>query len=121
LKPRAPVWATLALCVCVAACQSQSAREKAAEYAANRAAARSIADAANRAALSKPGAQVCRLVGVGIAQYDWIRGRVSEISGETIQVRLDSAGRFPQTLNGVGLAQGTLVRDEMSNWVPCSY
>lgn len=80
-----------------------------------------LAEAARRAALSKPGAQVCRQVGVGIAEYDWLRGRVSEIGGDRIQVRLDSAGRFPQTLNGVSLAKGTLVWDEMSNWVPCSY
>ena len=111
----------LALCVSVAACQSQSAREKAAEYAANKTAAKTLAEAARRAALSKPGVQVCRQFGVGIAEYDWIRGRVSEIGADRIQVRLDNTGRFPQTLNGVSLTRGTLVWDEMSNWVPCSY
>ncbi len=121
MKPRGSICAVLALCVSLAACQSQSARERAAEYAASRDAARLLADAGHRAALSKPGAQVCRQIGIGIAEYDWIRGRVSEIGADRIRVRLDNAGRFPQTLDGVRLAQGTLVWDEMSKWVPCSY
>ncbi len=118
---RGLVCAMLALCVSVAACQGQSAREKSAEYAANKAAARYVAEAAQKAAISRPGAQVCRQVGIGISEYDWVRGRVIEIGGNRIQVRLDSTGRFPQTLNGVSLTQGTPIWDEMSNWVPCSY
>ena len=119
--PCRSMFTLLALCVSVAACQSQSAKERAAEFAANNAASRTIADAAQRAAVSRPGAQVCRQVGVGISEYDWIRGRVSEVRGGRIQVRLDSTGRFPQTLEGVSLAQGTVVWDEISNWVPCTY
>ena len=83
--------------------------------------ARSVNDTATRAAVAKIGAKVCRQMQVGIAERDWVRGVVTEISGDAIGVRVEDPGRFPQSLNGTMLARGALVQDSSAAWVPCRF
>ena len=56
---------------------------------------------------------------VGIAERDWIRGVVTEISGDVIGVRIQDPGRFPKTLNGTALARGAVVQDSPAAWTLC--
>jgi hypothetical protein len=83
--------------------------------------ARSVNDTATRAAVAKSGARVCRPMQVGIAERDWIRGVVTQISGDTIGVRIQDPGRFPQTLNGTPLARGVVVQDSPAAWTLCRF
>jgi hypothetical protein len=83
--------------------------------------ARSVNDTATRAAVAKSGAKVCRPMQVGIAERDWIRGVVTEISGDAIGVRIEDPGRFPKSLNGTALARGVLVQDSPAAWTPCRF
>lgn len=83
--------------------------------------ARNVNDTATRAAVAKSGAKVCRQMQVGIAERDWVRGVVTEISGDAIGVRIEDPGRFPQSLNGTPLARGALVQDSAAAWTPCRF
>jgi hypothetical protein len=83
--------------------------------------ARSVNDTSTRAAVAKSGAKVCRQMQVGIAQRDWVRGVVTEISGDSIGVRIEHPGQFPQSLNGTPLVRGALVRDSATAWTPCRF
>ena len=83
--------------------------------------ARSVNDTATRAAVAKSGARVCRPMQLGIAERDWIRGVVTEISGDAIGVRIRDPGRFPKTLNGTALARGAVVHDSPAAWTPCRF
>jgi hypothetical protein len=73
--------------------------------------ARARAYAEHMAAVGKVGAKVCREMTVGIAQRDWIRGVVSE--------RIQDAGKFLHTLNGVEIVRDAVVWDAPTAWVPC--
>ena len=81
--------------------------------------ARSLNETATRAAVAKSGARVCRPMNVGIAERDWIRGVVTDVSGDAIGIRIQDPGRFPKTLNGTALARGAVVRDSPAAWTLC--
>jgi len=83
--------------------------------------ARAVTDTATQAAVARPGAKVCRQMQVGIAERDWVRGVVMEVSAETIGVRVEDPGRFPHTLNGTAVVRGALVRDASRAWTPCLF
>jgi hypothetical protein len=100
----------------IAACGSEPARP-----AFDAQLARSVNDTATRAAVAKAGARVCRPMQVGIAERDWIRGVVIELSGDGIGVRIQDPGRFPKTLNGIALARGAVVQDSPAAWTPCRF
>jgi hypothetical protein len=71
------------------------------------------------AAIARVGARVCRQLTVGIGVQEWIRGVVVDTRGSTVGVRIDDAGRFAHSLNGVALSPGTVVRDSFTQWTPC--
>lgn len=81
--------------------------------------ARARAYAEHMAAVGKPGAKVCREMMVGIAQRDWVRGVVAEVAGASVGVRIDDAGKFLHTLNGVEIVRGAVLWDAPTAWVPC--
>ena len=56
---------------------------------------------------------------VGISERDWIRGVVVEVAAERILVRIEDAGRYPQSLDGLVLARGVAVWDSPLVWTPC--
>jgi len=81
--------------------------------------ARTVADLAAQAAVAKPGVRVCRQVSVGISERDWLRGTVVEVAANLIAVRIDDAGRFPHTLEGVPVVRGTIAWSAAAGWIPC--
>lgn len=81
--------------------------------------ARTIADTAAQAAVARPGARVCREMRVGIAERDWVGGVVVKVEATVVEVRVDDPGRFLNTLNGVELKKGVVVRDDPAAWIPC--
>lgn len=81
--------------------------------------ASSLADTAAAAAVAKRGARVCREMQVGIAERDWVRGTVVEAKGRRVVVRIDEAGRFEHTVNGIKVTRGALVSDDAPAWTPC--
>jgi hypothetical protein len=72
-----------------------------------------------RAAMSRPGAIVCRQLLVGIAERDWVRGEVVELQGHLVQIRIDDGGRYPHILKGVSYSQGAVVWSTPGLWTPC--
>jgi hypothetical protein len=83
--------------------------------------ARNLDEMATTAAAAKTGAKVCRQTEIGIAERDWLRGVVTEVARDMIVVRIEQAGRFPQSLNGTPLARGAIVRDSAAAWTPCRF
>lgn len=83
--------------------------------------ARAVNDSATQAAVAKPGAKVCRTIQVGIAERDWVRGVVMEVSAGKIGVRIEEPGRFPNVLNGTAVVRGALVWDATPGWTPCIF
>lgn len=83
--------------------------------------ARSVSDTATTAAVAKVGAKICRQTEIGIAERDWLRGVVTEVAGDAITVRIEQAGRFPQSLNGIPISRGATVRDSAAAWTPCRF
>lgn len=81
--------------------------------------ARSLFDTAAQAAVAKPGAKVCRMLTVGIAEQDWLKGVVVATEAGVLRVRIDDAGRLPHFIDGVAVAPGAVVRDQISRWTPC--
>jgi hypothetical protein len=81
--------------------------------------ARARAKTETLAAVAKPGVQVCRALPVGIAVRDWIRGEVTSVDGERIEVRIDDAGRQPHAIDGRPLAKGMHIRSAAAEWTPC--
>jgi hypothetical protein len=71
------------------------------------------------AAVSKPGARVCRRMHTGISEADIVRGVVMEARDGTIRVRVENAGRLPHVIGGIALAPKTIVWDDAKLWVPC--
>ena len=81
--------------------------------------ARSLYETAATAAVAKPGIKVCRMLTVGIAEQDWIKGVVVDADAGQVRVRIDETGRFPHVIDGVAIARGVVVRDKPSVWAPC--
>jgi hypothetical protein len=81
--------------------------------------ARAVAERAHRAAVTKPGTRVCRLLAIGISERDWIRGTVVEAGPRDVGIRIDDPGRFPHQLNGTAVIPGAVVRDAPLGWTPC--
>ena len=70
-------------------------------------------------AVAKPGVRVCRALPVGIAVRDWIRGKVTAVDGERIEVRIDDPGTQPHAINGRPLIAGTSFWSAAEKWKPC--
>ena len=102
--------------VLVAACSVEPARP-----AFDPKLARSVNETATTAAIAKVGAKVCRETEIGIAERDWLRGVVTEVTGDSIMVRIEDPGRFPQSLNGTAVARGAVVHDSATAWTPCRF
>ena len=100
----------------VASCTVEPARPAFDAQLANR-----VNHTATTAAVAKLGAKVCRQTEIGIAERDWLRGVVTEAAGDAITVRIEQAGRFPQTLNGTSISRGATVRDSAALWTPCRF
>lgn len=81
--------------------------------------ARARAEAENRAAVGRPGIQVCRTMTVGIGVPDIIKGTVDTLDGEWLQVRIEDAGQFQHVIAGVDVRKGAVVRDKPAAWTPC--
>ena len=81
-----------------------------------------VSTTAAEAAVSKPGTKVCRMVQLGIAERDWIRGVVQQTEeANTIRVRIEDPGKFPHSLNGTPVARGAVVLDKAIAWTPCIF
>ncbi len=72
-----------------------------------------------QAAVGRPGAYVCRELSEGIAETDWIRGTVMQADGERIRVKISDPGRYPHQVNGTEIAEGALLWDDDTAWIPC--
>ena len=81
--------------------------------------ARARANTEALAAVGKPGAKVCRVLRVGIAVRDWIRGEVTAVDRDRIVVRIDDPGRQPHVLDGQPLVKGMTIRSAATEWTPC--
>jgi hypothetical protein len=71
-------------------------------------------------AVGRVGAKVCREMTVGIAKNDTIQGIVTEATNSSIAVRIENAGKFDHTLNGVEVVRGSVLWDTPTAWAPCS-
>jgi hypothetical protein len=56
---------------------------------------------------------------VGISERDWISGVVVELGNSEAVIRIENAGRLLNTIDGIGIVPGVLVRDAPSRWTPC--
>ena len=83
--------------------------------------ANTVSTSAGQAAVAKTGTKVCRWVQLGISERDWVRGVVQSGEGEAVRVRIEDPGRFTNSLNGVPLARGAIVRDKAADWTPCVF
>ena len=91
--------------------------------------ARARAKTETLAAVGKPGVKVCRVVPVGIAVRDWIRGEVTGADADKIAVRIEDPGSHPHTVGEVGwspssaanvpLVKGLAFWSEAAEWTPC--
>jgi hypothetical protein len=81
--------------------------------------ARARAKTETLAAVAKPGVKVCRALLVGIAVRDWIRGEVTAVDADRIEVRIDDAGQQPHEIGGKPLAKGMTLWFDASEWTPC--
>lgn len=71
------------------------------------------------AAVGRPGVKVCRALLVGIAVRDWIRGEVTAVDADRIEVRIDDPGRQPHMVGGRPLVKGMTIWSEAVEWTPC--
>ena len=85
----------------------------------NRIQAHARVDAEAIVAVGRPGVHVCRLLRIGIATEDWISGKVVEVNGFAIGIRIENPGRSSGTLNGVDLTRGAAIWDTAPSWIPC--
>ena len=83
--------------------------------------AKTVNTTASEAAVAKPGTKVCRWVQLGIAEKDLVRGIVQQSQGSNIRVRIEDAGRFPNSLNGRQISKGVLLTDAAAAWTPCTF
>lgn len=81
--------------------------------------ARTLTEAATWAAVANPGVGVCKLMRIGIAERDWIRGVVLDIHKPYIRVRITDAGRFPHYLDGTTVSAGAVFSVAPTDWTPC--
>jgi hypothetical protein len=81
--------------------------------------ARARAKTETLAAVGKPGIKVCRALLVGIAVRDWIRGEVTAVDADRIQVRIDDPGRQPHMVDERPLVKGMSIRSAATEWTPC--
>jgi len=81
--------------------------------------ARARAKTETLAAVAKPGVEVCRALLVGIAVRDWIRGKVTAVDADRIEVRIEDAGRQPHEVGGRPLAKGMTLWSGAAEWTPC--
>jgi hypothetical protein len=82
-------------------------------------AARLFAENSSLAAVAKPGARVCRRMQTGISETNIVRGVVVEARAPKIAVRVETAGRLPQTIGTVTLVPKAVVWDDAAAWTPC--
>jgi hypothetical protein len=71
------------------------------------------------AAVGKPGIKVCRALLVGIAVRDLIRGEVTAVDADRIEVRIDDPGRQPHVVDERPLVKGMTIRSAAADWTPC--
>ena len=83
--------------------------------------AKMVNTTASEAAVAKPGTKICRWVQLGIAERDLIRGTVQQSQGSNIRVRIEDAGRFPNSLNGHRVGRGETIGDAAVAWTPCTF
>ena len=109
-----------ALCVVIGAASgcSRSANVTA-DPGDGQAFARALAESAAWAELSRPGVEVCKLLHIGIAEHDWVRGIVVEVHKPAVRVRITDPGRFIHELDGVALTAGAVVDVAPAGWTPC--
>lgn len=81
--------------------------------------ARARAKTETLAAVGKPGVKVCRALLVGIAVRDWIRGEVTAVDADRIEVRIDDPGLQPHVVDGRPLVKGMTIWSEAAEWTPC--
>ena len=81
--------------------------------------ARARENAAHIAAVFKPGVKVCRVLLVGIAERDWIRGEVTAVNAERISVRLDDPGQHPHVIEDRLAMKGAVVSSAAAEWTRC--
>jgi hypothetical protein len=72
------------------------------------------------AAVGRPGVKVCREMTIGIGTRDRVRGTVMAADAGSISVRIEDAGQFQHTIANVQISKGSIVRDALQNWRPCS-
>lgn len=113
-----PIFRSLCVCLSIGACSSNVPKKETAAFDARLAS--SVSTSAAQAAVGSGGTKVCRWIQIGIAERDLLRGVVQQQEGDTVRVRIEEPGRFPNTLNGVSLARGALVADKAIAWTPCA-
>ena len=72
-----------------------------------------------RAAVAKEGQKVCRLMPIGIANEEWIRGVVVAVQPERVAVRIDEAGKYPHVIGNAEIRKGEVAWDLPQEWTPC--
>ncbi len=81
--------------------------------------ARARAKSETLAAVAKPGVKVCRVLTVGIAVRDRIRGQVTAVGADRIEVRIDDPGQQPHVVDARPLAKGMRFWSPAAEWTPC--
>jgi hypothetical protein len=81
--------------------------------------ARARAKTETLAAVGKPGAKVCRVLLVGFAVRDLIRGEVMTVDVDRVAVRIDDPGRQPHMIDGRLLVKGMTTESAAAEWTPC--
>ncbi len=71
------------------------------------------------AAVGKSGVKVCRALLVGIAVRDWIRGEVTAVDVDRVEVRIDDPGRQPHVIDDRPLVKGMTIWSAAAEWTPC--
>jgi hypothetical protein len=81
--------------------------------------ARARAKTETLAAVAKPGVKVCRTLLVGIAVHDWIRGVVTAVDADRVEVRIDDPGQQPHVIDQRPLVKGLTFWSAAEDWKPC--
>ena len=63
--------------------------------------------------------KVCRVLTVGIAVRDRIRGLVTAVDADRIEVRIDDPGQQPHVVDARPLAKGMRFWSPAAEWTPC--
>jgi hypothetical protein len=83
--------------------------------------ARARAKTETLVAVTQPGVKVCRALQVGIAVRDWIRGVVTAVDADRIEVRIDDPGKQPHVIDARPLVKGMSFWSDAAKWTPCVY